>query len=157
MAEVLLEPNGFRPPVHVHPRQQQRVEVLDGSVGIQIGRRHAVVGAGARIVVPAGTPHRLWNAGDETAQIVVELTPALRFESLVETLAALAADGHTNAAGIPSPLRLAVIARAHFDTARLAFPPGPVQRVLFSLAAPLGRAIGGRATAVADPRCPFPR
>lgn len=154
MAEVLLEPNGFKPPAHVHPRQQQRVEVLDGSLGIQIGRRHTVVGVGARIVVPAGTPHRLWNAGDETAQIIVELTPALRFESLVETLAALAADGHTNAAGVPSPLHLAVIARAHFDTARLAFPPASVQRVLLSLAAPFGQAIGHRATYIADLRPP---
>lgn len=154
MAEVLLEPNGFRPPAHVHPSQQQRVEVLDGSLGIQVGRRRAIVGAGTRIVVPADTPHRLWNAGDETTQIIVELTPALRFESLVETLAALASDGHTNAAGVPSPLQLAVIAHAHFDTARLAFPPAPIQRVLLSLAAPFGRAIGHRATCVADLRPP---
>lgn len=157
MAEVLLEPNGYKPPVHVHPRQQQRVEVLDGSLGIQIGRRHAVVGAGARTVVPAGIPHRLWNAGDEAAQIVVELTPALRFESLVESLAALAAAGRTNAAGAPSPLQLAVIAHAHFDTARLAFPPGPVQRVLLSLAAPVGRVVSRRAADVADPSRPSPR
>lgn len=154
MAEVLLEPNGFKPPAHVHPRQQQRVEVLDGSVGVQVGRRHAVVGAGARVVVPAGTAHRLWNAGDETAQIIVELTPALGFESLVETLVALAEDRHTNAAGVPSPLQLAVIAHAHFDTARLAFPPALVQRVLLSLAAPLGRAIGHRGTYAADLRPP---
>ena len=35
--------------------------------------------------------------------------PALQFESLIETMFALAADGKTNRKGMPNPLRLAVI------------------------------------------------
>lgn len=145
VVEVFLPPNGFVPALHVHPRQRQRVEVLGGSVGVQVARRRAVVGAGTRLTVPAGTPHRFWNAGEETAQVMTEITPALRFESLLETLFALAADGRTNAAGRPGPLQLAVTAAAHFDTVRLAFPPAPLQRLALALAAPLGRAHGYRA------------
>jgi hypothetical protein len=47
---------------------------------------------------------------------------------------------------MPSPLRLAVIAKAHFDTVRLPFPPAALQRAALALAAPLGQALGYRAT-----------
>ena len=41
---------------------------------------------------------------------------------------------------MPNPLRLAVIARAHFDTVRLPFPPAWIQRVGLMLGAPRGPA-----------------
>ncbi len=141
VAEALLAPNGYVPALHVHPRQQQRVEVLDGSIGVQLRRARSVVGAGARLTVPPGVPHRFWNAGAEPAQLVVELTPALRLESLVETLFALAAAGKTDARGRPHTLQAAVIAAAHRDTVRAAFP---LQRLGLALAGPLGRALGYR-------------
>ena len=52
----------------------------------------------------------------------------------------LAADGKTNRKGMPNPLRLAVIANAHFDTVRLPFPPAFLQRIGLALGAPVGRA-----------------
>jgi hypothetical protein len=72
--------------------------------------------------------------------------PALQFEQLLETMFALAADGRTNRKGMPNPLRLAVIARAHFDTVRLPFPPAWMQRAGLALGAPLGRLVGYRAS-----------
>ena len=57
----------------------------------------------------------------------------------------LAVEGKTNRRGMPNPLRLAVIAKAHFDTVRLPFPPAPLQRAALALAAaPLGKALGYR-------------
>ena len=44
--------------------------------------------------------------------------------------------------GMPNPLRLAVIANAHFDTVRLPFPPAIVQRIALALGAPVGRLAG---------------
>jgi hypothetical protein len=52
---------------------------------------------------------------------------------------------------LPNPLRLAVIAKAHFDTVRLPFPPVAIQRAGLALAAPLGRALGYRETVVSVP------
>ena len=43
---------------------------------------------------------------------------------------------------MPNPLRLAVIANAHFDTVRLPFPPALVQRIGLALGAPVGRVLG---------------
>jgi hypothetical protein len=116
--------------------------VLRGSVGFRIGRKKLLAGPGQRVTVPAGTPHRFWNAGEDVAHFVCEVRPALQFESLLETMFALAADGKTNRKGMPNPLRLAVIANAHFDTVRLPFPPALIQRIGLALGAPLGRLAG---------------
>jgi len=58
----------------------------------------------------------------------------------------LAKAGKTNRKGMPNPLRLAVIARAHFDTVRLPFPPSALQRAALAVGAPLGRLLGYRET-----------
>jgi mannose-6-phosphate isomerase-like protein (cupin superfamily) len=140
--ETFVQPNGFVAAAHVHPSQEERFEVLRGSVGFKIGRRKIVAGPRSRVTVPAGTPHKFWNAGDVEAQFVCEVRPALQFESLLETMFALAADGKTNRKGMPNLLRLAVIAHAHFDTVRLPFPPAILQRAGLALGAPAGRLLG---------------
>ena len=66
----------------------------------------------------------------------------------------LAADGKTNRKGMPNPLRLAVIANAHFDTVRLPFPPAWMQKtglVLGTRRTPPGY----RATYAPDPGVPL--
>ena len=143
--ETFVEPGGFVATAHIHPSQEERFQVLRGSVGFQVGRDRHVAGPGARLTVPAGTRHRFWNAGDDVAQFVCEIRPALQFESLLETMFALAADGKTNRKGMPNPLRLAVIANAHFDTVRLPFPPAALQKLGLVLGSPLGRLLGYRA------------
>jgi quercetin dioxygenase-like cupin family protein len=148
VVETFVQPNGFVAAAHVHPGQEERFEVLRGSVGFKIGRKKLVAGPGQRLTVPAGTPHKFWNAGDDEAHFVCEVRPALQFESLLETMFALATDGKTNRKGMPNPLRLAVIANAHFDTVQLPFPPALVQKVGLALGAPVGRLLGYGATYV---------
>jgi quercetin dioxygenase-like cupin family protein len=149
LVETILRPDGFVAAPHVHPHQTERFEVLQGRVGLRVGGKEVIAGPGDTIVVPAGTPHRFWNAGRDEARFLCEVRPALGFESLIEMMFTLAAQGRTNRKGMPNPLRLAVIAKGHFDTVRLPFPPAAIQRVALALAAPLGRALGYRATAVA--------
>ncbi len=148
VVETFVKPNGFVAAAHVHPSQEERFEILRGSVGFKIGRKKLVAGPGQRLTVPAGTPHKFWNAGDDEAHFVCEVRPALQFETLLETMFALANDGKTNRKGMPNPLRLAVIANAHFDTVQLPFPPALVQKVGLALGAPVGRLFGYGATYV---------
>ena len=82
--------------------------------------------------------------GEQTAHFVCEVRPALGFEQLIETMFTLAADGKVNRMGMPNPLRLAVIARHHFDDVRLPFPPSWLQRLGLAFGAPLGRLLGYR-------------
>jgi mannose-6-phosphate isomerase-like protein (cupin superfamily) len=142
VVETYLQPNAFVASAHVHPSQEERFEVLRGSVGFKVGRKKHVAGPGQRLTVPAGTPHRFWNAGDDVAQFVCEIRPAMQFESLIETMFGLAADGKTNRKGMPNPFRLAVIAQAHFDTVQLPVVPAVLQRFALALGAPLGKAFG---------------
>src|SRR5690242_8604334 len=105
--ETYVQAHGSVAAAHVHPAQEERFEVLRGSVGFRVGRKKLVAGPGQRLTVPAGTPHRFWNAGEELAYFVCEIRPALQFESLVETMFALAAEGRTNRKGMPNLLHLA--------------------------------------------------
>lgn len=142
VVETILQPDAFVAGAHVHPYQEERFHVLRGSVGFRLGRRRIVVGPGERVTVPAGTPHRFFNAGDEEAAFEAEVRPALDFQELIETMFGLAQDGKTNARGLPNPLRLAVIGRARFDTVRLPYVPATLQRLGLAMLAPLGRVLG---------------
>jgi quercetin dioxygenase-like cupin family protein len=146
VVETTVEPNGAVAAAHVHPAQDELFEVLGGEVEFRLGKQTVVAKPGDRVLVPAGMPHRFRNVGEETAHFVCEVTPALEFEQLIETMFSLAADGKVNRKGMPNPLRLAVIARHHFGDVRLPFPPAWIQRLGLALGAPLGRLIGYRAT-----------
>ena len=146
VCETFVQPGGFVAAAHVHPSQEERFEVLSGTVGFRLGRTRLVAGPGERLVVPAGTPHTFWNAGDEVARFLCEVRPALQFERLIETMFGLAAAGKTNRKGMPNPLRLAVVAQHHFDDVRLPFPPAWMQRAGLAVGAPLGRLLGYQAT-----------
>jgi quercetin dioxygenase-like cupin family protein len=142
LVETIVRPHGFVAAAHVHPNQTERFEVLEGLLGLRIGGEERLARPGDVAVVEPGTPHRFWNAGDDEARFLCEVRPAQQFESLIETMFRLAAEGKTNRKGLPNPFRLAVIAKAHFDTVRLPFPPAAIQRAALAVGAPLGRALG---------------
>jgi quercetin dioxygenase-like cupin family protein len=146
--ECFVKPSGFVAAAHVHPYQSERFEVLEGSLSFKVDGEELPAKAGDVVLVPAGRKHQFWNAGESEARFKCEVSPALDFEQLIETMFSLAQDGKTNRKGMPNPLRLAVIAQAHFDTVRLPFPPAWMQRVGLALGAPLGRLLGYRATYV---------
>jgi quercetin dioxygenase-like cupin family protein len=154
--ETVVQPHGSVAAAHVHPSQSERFAVKSGKLGIKAGREKRTLGPGEFVIVEPGTPHRFWNAGDEPVTFVCEIRPALQFESLLETMFALAAAGKTNRRGMPNLLRLAVIAEAHFDTVRLPFPPAWLQKAGLALGAPLGRLVGYRPSYEPEPGPPAP-
>jgi quercetin dioxygenase-like cupin family protein len=151
LIETIVRRNGFVAAAHVHPSQTERFEITQGTLGLRLGNEERLLGPGDVAVVPPGTRHRFWNAGEQEARFFCEVRPALGFESLIETMFTLAAQGKTNKKGMPNPLRLAVIAQAHFDTVRLPFPPVSLQRFALAVGAPLGRLLGYRERATGRP------
>jgi quercetin dioxygenase-like cupin family protein len=149
LVETIVRPDGFVAAAHLHPNQAERFEVLEGRLGLRVGDQELLAEPGDVVTVEPGTPHRFWNAGETEARFLCEVSPALEFESLIETMFRLAAEGKTNRKGMPNPLRLAVIARSHFEMVRLPFPPAWLQRLGLALGAPVGRLLGYRATFVA--------
>ena len=144
--ETVVRPGGTVAAAHVHPYQTERFDVLAGTLGVRSGRRTAELGAGESVEIEPGVPHKFWNAGDNELRFLAEVSPALQFESLIETMFGLATDGKTNRKGMPNPLRLAVIARHHFDVVRLPGIPAWMQRAALATGAPLGRLIGYQPT-----------
>jgi quercetin dioxygenase-like cupin family protein len=149
LVETIVRPDGFVAAAHLHPNQAERFEVLEGRLGLRVDDQELLAEPGDIVTVEPGTPHRFWNAGETEARFLCEVSPALEFESLIETMFRLAAEGKTNRKGMPNPLRLAVIARSHFETVRLPFPPAWLQRLGLALGAPVGRLLGYRPTFVA--------
>ena len=142
VVETIVRPGGFVAAAHVHPHQTEHFEVLAGTLGIRRGRDKVELRAGEDVVVEPGTPHKFWNTGDEEVRFRCTVTPALEFERLIATMYTLAADGKTNKKGMPNPLRLAVIAKNHFDDVRLPTIPHALQKLGLAMGAPLGRLVG---------------
>ena len=146
LGEMVLPPGGFVAAEHVHPNQEERYEILAGELKVRIEGRERSVGPGDRVVVPVGRPHVWWNAGRDEVRFRCEVTPALHFETFIETLFGLASDGKTDDKGFPDPLQLAVLMRAYREEVRLARPSPAVQALLFGPLAIVGRLMGYRSS-----------
>jgi quercetin dioxygenase-like cupin family protein len=140
--EVTVEPDGAVAAAHVHPYQSERFEILEGTLEFRYGRQKVTAGPGDVVTVEPGTRHSFRNAGDTVARFRCEVRPALQFERFLETMFGLAADGKTSKKGMPSPLRLAVIANAHFDDVRLPYVPAFAQKAALATGAAVGRLAG---------------
>ena len=148
--ELHADPGGSVAAAHVHPSQWETFAVVSGTLGAKVAGRTTEAGPGETVGVAPGVAHTWWNAGDDELVFRCAISPALQFESLIETMFSLAADGKTNVKGMPNPLRLAVIAKAHFDTVRLPFPPAWLQTAGLAVGSPLGRMLGYQATYAPD-------
>lgn len=143
--EMVADPKVGGIPEHLHPRLAERHDLQQGRLHFRIRDEESVLDAPGRIEIPPMTPHSLRYGGDEPIRTVVEFEPAGGFEPFMETVYALAADGKTNAKGMPNLLQSAVIGREHLDDYALPTLPLWLQRALFGLLAPLGRLAGYRA------------
>jgi quercetin dioxygenase-like cupin family protein len=143
--DFFVAPGGFLGSEHLHPKQEERIEVLSGTLRCRKGGRERSVGAGEAIDIPSGVAHTLWNESQEEAHALVEYHPALRMETLFETLFGLGRDGKTDEEGSPRLLQGAVMLDEFEDEYRLARPPLPVQKALLAVLAPIGRLLGYRA------------
>ncbi len=143
--ELGVAPRGGNP-LHVHPLQEEHFEVLSGTLGVQIGDEHRILGEGEEATVPPGTPHRWYNEDDqEKARVLLELRPALNTEIFFETLYGLATDGNTDENGVANLLQTAVALNGLYKgEIYLATPPIAVQQALFALLSPVGKLVGYR-------------
>ncbi|MDQ3934544.1 MAG: cupin domain-containing protein [Actinomycetota bacterium] len=149
--DLYLAPDGHVPGAHVHPKQEERFEVLSGTMEFRMGLRRIVAGPGDRVVIPAGKVHRFRNGGDEEAVVRVTVTPALKMERLLETTVALAEEGRTTKKGMPKPLELALFVREYRDEVEGPFPPAWMQRAALAPLAWIAKR-RGRAERYAAPR-----
>ena len=136
------KPGGNPPPVHYHPSQGERFEVVSGEILTHVDGVERTYAAGESFVLPPGSRHSMHNAGSEEAHVIWQTRPALKTEALFETFWGLARDGKTNTKGVPNLLHAAVLMREYQDEFRLTQPPFAIQKVFIGMLAPIGTLFG---------------
>lgn len=132
---------------YVLPTQEERHEVISGTLRGRLGGRERTYGEGERVIGPAGVPHAWRNASDrEELRIVSELRPALHMEALLETSFDVMRAWKANKMGAPRYLlQLAILTDEVRDDLSFTGVPRPVWRAFMAasgLFARLGRMLG---------------
>ena len=144
-AEVWADPGGDVP-AHYHPSQEERFEVLAGTVRFVVDGKRIDGGPGTSVVAPAGAKHAFLNTGKSEAHLHVRVQPALRLQGFLEEAAALARAGAYTRRGVPlrpgAVVELADLMARYADVTVMTFPPRIVQRLVLEPLARLNRKRG---------------
>src|SRR5438067_2286837 len=87
VAESIDQPGGGPPP-HIHHREDETFQVLEGEYEFTCGDKTFKVRKGATIFAPRGVPHAYRYIGSTPGQLMVTMTPA-GFEQFFEEVGAL--------------------------------------------------------------------
>jgi quercetin dioxygenase-like cupin family protein len=126
---------------HCHPYQEMRIEVTSGALSCRVDGREHTLRAGESMTIPAGAWHFQSNNTEEQVHAIEEYRPALQMEEFFQVLIGWANDGKTSEAGMPSPLRAAVLHRYFKRSIRSS---SHWRNIVSVLLAPLGTIAGYR-------------
>jgi mannose-6-phosphate isomerase-like protein (cupin superfamily) len=84
--ELDAPPGWTAGPLHEHPEQVERIEVLSGRLLARIEQDAGLCTRGEDLTLAPGTPHTVENPGPAPARLRVEFSPALRTDCLFEQL-----------------------------------------------------------------------
>lgn len=128
------------PPLHFHPKQTERFQVLDGSMCIRFNDEERLLATGDSIEIAAGQVHSFHTKGSAGVRLIIELTPAGEMEAFFKGLARAQREGRHPL------LQIALMYSAAKDFGfYLAGVPVWAQKLLFSVLAPIARGLGYRA------------
>jgi mannose-6-phosphate isomerase-like protein (cupin superfamily) len=79
LAEATVPPGG-ETEEHYHQASEEIYLFTSGSGRMKLGDEEAEVSAGDTVVIPPGTPHKLWNTGAEPLKLLCCCAPAYSHE-----------------------------------------------------------------------------
>ena len=82
--EFVLPPGCVAPPPHVHPRQVEEYEVLEGSFDVTVDGQWRTLTPGESASVPQGALHTFRNRSGAVVRVRNWHRPAVRFEDFIE-------------------------------------------------------------------------
>ena len=91
--EATWDPGTKPPPPHLHPNQDEEFVVRSGRMTAWIDGDERQLEPGDTMVIPRGTPHKMWNPGSESATALWRTRPAGRTAEWFATLDRLSASG----------------------------------------------------------------
>ncbi|WP_160123013.1 cupin domain-containing protein [Rhodovarius lipocyclicus] len=68
-------PPGGGPPLHIHEREDELLQVVSGRFGFWCGEDYVEMDAGGCIALPRGIPHRFQNVGATDGTLLCFVTP----------------------------------------------------------------------------------
>jgi mannose-6-phosphate isomerase-like protein (cupin superfamily) len=81
-----LDPPGTFVPLHVHPKQDEFIYVLEGVLDLQLGAAKVQARPGDLVRLPMGIPHAYYNNGEAPARALFWVSPAGRLKELFDQL-----------------------------------------------------------------------
>ena len=115
---------------HVHTRQSERYEVIEGAMRLVTPHADIHLSEGETYELAPGIPHRQVPAGEGAFRVRIQVRPAATSEALFRRLAELSADGQITRWGFPKPAAGARLILDFGDDNRAAQPPVKVQKAL---------------------------
>jgi mannose-6-phosphate isomerase-like protein (cupin superfamily) len=129
--ELQLSPAAFLAAEHIHRSQEERFDILQGTVLLRCSGKESTYGPAETVAVPAGASHAWAPVGGHGARIRLTFTPGADIEDFFDEFFRLARNGMTNDRGMLKPLDAARLGLAH--DMYLGRPPVPIpaQRAAF--------------------------
>lgn len=79
-----------RPPMHMHPHQQEEFTILEGTLTVFTAGIKRKLSTGDRITIPKGQAHAMWNESESQVLINWKVAPALDTEKMLRKASELA-------------------------------------------------------------------
>lgn len=141
--EMWLDPDSRGPYLHVHPVQDEVLEVESGRLGVRVDGDTRVLEPGERVDVPRNVPHKFWNEHDGETHLYGELRPGRRADEFLPLAFALARDRWATEGGVPlNPFAVAAVFDEYEDYYYFAYVPVSLQKLGVRLLAPVARWLG---------------
>ena len=67
---------------HIHIHQEERLEVVEGTVRCRVAGKEYVLERGSAMVIPPGTPHAVWNDDRAGSRSISEYRPAMNAQAM---------------------------------------------------------------------------
>ena len=80
--EYLAREVTIAPRDHIHTQQEERVEVLEGTLRCRIAGVERLLRAGDKVAIPIGTPHAVWSDDPSGSRSIGEYRPAMNAEAM---------------------------------------------------------------------------
>jgi quercetin dioxygenase-like cupin family protein len=81
-----LDPPGTFVPLHIHPRQDEFIHVIEGTLDLQLGDAKLQAGPGDLVRMPMGIPHAYYNNSDVPSRALFWVSPAGKLKVLFDQL-----------------------------------------------------------------------
>jgi quercetin dioxygenase-like cupin family protein len=103
-----FDPPGTFVPLHIHPKQDEFIYVLEGPLDVQLGDRKVQARPGDLVRMPMGIPHAYYNNSEAPTRALFWVSPAGKLKELFDQL--------HNLADIHEAIRLSALHDVDFVT-----------------------------------------